>query len=177
MLSIMLIRSGRTEYDCQGRIQGMLDVPLSEDGRREVEAGAAELLARPAELTAIYAGPCRCAQETTEILAERLKLARDASRPPLFQAMFIFQKPQALEEQGLGAFALGVPGAHLEVGPLQLESLPLTGQPAQFDLTLMMAEVGDELAATLNYSLDLFDAPTVDAMLGHLERLLAGLAA
>jgi broad specificity phosphatase PhoE len=74
MLSIMLIRSGRTEYDCQGRIQGMLDVPLSEDGRREVEAGAAELTARPVELKAIYAGPCRSAQETAEILAEPLKL-------------------------------------------------------------------------------------------------------
>ena len=31
MLSILLVRSGRTEYDCQGRIQGTLDVPLSED--------------------------------------------------------------------------------------------------------------------------------------------------
>ena len=74
MLNIVLIRSGRTEYDCQGRIQGTLDVPLSEDGRSEVLAGAAELAAQQASIAAIYAGPCRSAQETAEILGERLKL-------------------------------------------------------------------------------------------------------
>lgn len=74
MLEIVLIRSGRTEYDCQGRIQGTLDVPLSEDGRREAEACAAELAARGATIGALYAGPCRSVQETAEILAERLKL-------------------------------------------------------------------------------------------------------
>jgi broad specificity phosphatase PhoE len=73
MLSILLIRSGRTEYDCQGRIQGMLDVPLSEDGRREVQAGAAQLAAYQASIKALYAGPCRSAQETAELLADALK--------------------------------------------------------------------------------------------------------
>ncbi len=74
MLNILLIRSGRTEYDCQGRIQGTLDVPLSEDGRSEVLAGAAELAAQQASIAALYAGPCRSAHETAEILGERLKL-------------------------------------------------------------------------------------------------------
>jgi broad specificity phosphatase PhoE len=74
MLNIVLIRSGRTEYDCQGRIQGTLDVPLSEDGRREVLVCADELLARGGTIAALYAGPCRSAQETADILAERLKL-------------------------------------------------------------------------------------------------------
>lgn len=74
MLSIMLIRAGRTEYDCQGRIQGTLDVPLSEDGRREVTAGASDLRDQQASIAALYAGPCRSAQETAEILAERLDL-------------------------------------------------------------------------------------------------------
>ena len=74
MLSILLIRSGRTEYECQGRIQGMLDVPLSEDGRREVLAGAAELVEQQASIKALYAGPCRSAQETADILADQLKL-------------------------------------------------------------------------------------------------------
>ena len=74
MLSLLLIRSGRTEYDCQGRIQGTLDIPLSEDGRLEVQAGAAELLDKHAKFSALYAGPCRSVQETAEILAERLKL-------------------------------------------------------------------------------------------------------
>jgi probable phosphoglycerate mutase len=74
MLSILLIRSGRTEYECQGRIQGMLDVPLSEDGRHEVQAGAAELVDQLTSIKALYAGPCRSAQETADILADQLKL-------------------------------------------------------------------------------------------------------
>jgi broad specificity phosphatase PhoE len=74
MLSLLLIRSGRTEYDCQRRIQGMLDVPLSDDGRAEVLAAAADLVARQASIKALYAGPCRSAQETAELLAEQLKL-------------------------------------------------------------------------------------------------------
>jgi broad specificity phosphatase PhoE len=74
MIPLVLVRSGRTEYDCQGRIQGTLDVPLSEDGRQEVIAGAAELAERKPPLSALYAGPCRSAQETAEILGEQLKL-------------------------------------------------------------------------------------------------------
>jgi broad specificity phosphatase PhoE len=74
MLSILLIRSGRTEYDCQGRIQGTLDVPLSEDGRTQVATAAAELADQQASLVALYAGPCRSAQESAEILSERFKL-------------------------------------------------------------------------------------------------------
>jgi broad specificity phosphatase PhoE len=72
MVNILLIRSGRTEYDCQGRIQGTLDVPLSDDGRSEVLAAAEELAAQ-GPIVALYAGPCRSAQETAEILSERLK--------------------------------------------------------------------------------------------------------
>ena len=37
MVQIVLIRPGSTDYDEQGRIQGTLDIPLSEQGTREVE--------------------------------------------------------------------------------------------------------------------------------------------
>ena len=43
MLTILLIRTGATEYECQGRIQGTLDIPLSEDGRQQVEQVADEV--------------------------------------------------------------------------------------------------------------------------------------
>jgi probable phosphoglycerate mutase len=49
-------------------------VPLSEDGRSEVLAGAAELAEKNPTIAALYAGPCRSAQETAEMLAARLKL-------------------------------------------------------------------------------------------------------
>lgn len=72
MLQLLLIRTGATEYDTQGRVQGTLDIPLSEDGRRQIEQVADEL--RDQSIVAIYAGPSRATAQTVEILAERLKL-------------------------------------------------------------------------------------------------------
>jgi broad specificity phosphatase PhoE len=74
MLTILLIRSGNTEFDVQGRIQGTLDVPLCEEGLRQAEAAAEELAARSPAIDALYAGPCLSAQQTAEILGERLDL-------------------------------------------------------------------------------------------------------
>jgi probable phosphoglycerate mutase len=68
----LLIRSGITEYDSHGRIQGTLDVPLCEEGRRQALAMAEELAARTMPLEALYAGPCLSAQQTAELLGERL---------------------------------------------------------------------------------------------------------
>ncbi len=110
------------------------------------------------------------------LLAERLGLTASASRPALFQTMLILQKAQTLDDSGLSALALGLPGATLPLGPAVLESLPLIGQPDQFDLTLMMAEVNGALAASMRYSTDLFDADTVDRMLANFETLLAAAA-
>jgi probable phosphoglycerate mutase len=74
MLTILLVRSGITEYDSQGRIQGTLDVPLCEEGRRQALATAEELAARSTPVEALYAGPCLSAQQTAEALGERLHL-------------------------------------------------------------------------------------------------------
>ncbi|MCA9229592.1 MAG: histidine phosphatase family protein [Planctomycetales bacterium] len=72
MLTIMLVRTGATEYECQGRIQGALDVPLSEDGRQQIEQVAEQV--EGTEVDALYAGPCRASQQSAEILADRLSL-------------------------------------------------------------------------------------------------------
>jgi probable phosphoglycerate mutase len=74
MLTILLVRSGTTEFDAQGRIQGTLDVPLCEEGRRQAEATAEDLAARSGPIDAIYAGPCLSAQQTAEIVGDRLQL-------------------------------------------------------------------------------------------------------
>ena len=67
MVTILLIRSGTTEFDAQGRIQGTLDVPLCEEGRRQAQSTAEELAARSPSIDALYAGPCLSAQQTAEI--------------------------------------------------------------------------------------------------------------
>jgi non-ribosomal peptide synthetase component F len=48
---------------------------------------------------------------------------------------------------------------------------------ARFDLTLSIEEEDGELRGTVEYATDLFDATTVDRLLGHWERLLAAAAA
>jgi phosphoserine phosphatase len=68
MFKILLIRPGVTEYDQQGRIQGTLDIPLCEDGRRQVETMIEELRAQP--ITAIYSSPSQAATQTAEALGE-----------------------------------------------------------------------------------------------------------
>ena len=108
------------------------------------------------------------------LLAQELSLTRDPGRPPLFETMFIMQKAQVMEGQGLSALAMGLPGAQFELGELRVESMRMGNLPAQFDLTLMMAELEDSLAAALHYNSDLFEPETAARMLEHLEALLRG---
>ncbi|MBL8103446.1 MAG: amino acid adenylation domain-containing protein, partial [Anaerolineales bacterium] len=106
------------------------------------------------------------------LLSKRLGLQRDSSRPPLFETMFILQKAQEAEVQALSPFALGIDGARMQMNDLVIESIALKGEPAQFDLTMMMAETDDGLAAALQYNTDLFDSVTIQRMLEHFHTLL-----
>jgi amino acid adenylation domain-containing protein len=107
------------------------------------------------------------------LLVERLQPPRDPSRSPLFQVMFVLQKAQLADGQDLTGFALGEPGARVDLGGLALETIPLEQGIAQFDLTLTMGEAGGRLIASFDYNRHLFDAATVARLAGHFERLLA----
>ncbi|WP_438016891.1 amino acid adenylation domain-containing protein [Sorangium sp. So ce315] len=110
-------------------------------------------------------------------LVERLAPERDASRSPIFQVMFVLQQPHTAGAQALAAVALDVQGEPMSMGGLRLEPAPLTRRGAQFDLTLAMARVGEELVASIEFNADLFDEGTIDRMLGHLQGLLSGATA
>ncbi|HKH45252.1 MAG TPA: amino acid adenylation domain-containing protein, partial [Thermoanaerobaculia bacterium] len=111
-------------------------------------------------------------------LVERLQPERDPGRTPLFQTAFVFQKAPRREEEALAAFALNETGVRLELGGgLALESLALPVLPAQLDLTLVAAEVGGALRASLVYDLDLFEETTAVRMSGWLRNLAAALTA
>jgi len=97
-----------------------------------------------------------------EKLVMELQPDRDASYAPLFQVMFNLQS----REQEL------VPFAGLEVSPVVAE--PGT---AKFDLNVLMEDREDGLAAWFEYSTDLFDASTIERMLGHFGRLLEAIVA
>jgi amino acid adenylation domain-containing protein/non-ribosomal peptide synthase protein (TIGR01720 family) len=111
------------------------------------------------------------------ILVERLQAARDPSRSPLFQAMFSMHKAHLPGAEGLSLFALGEAGALMNLGGLELTSMPLKRRVAQFDLTLMMAEVGEKLYATFEYNTDLFDAATITQMAQSFRTLLDAIVA
>lgn len=67
MLRILLIRPGATEFDEQGRIQGTLDIPLSDAGRRQTKDVVGQVQSE--SITAVYSSPCQAAKQTAEALA------------------------------------------------------------------------------------------------------------
>ncbi|MBV8201972.1 MAG: AMP-binding protein, partial [Acidobacteria bacterium] len=113
------------------------------------------------------------------LLAEHQGGERDASRSPIFQAMFALYRERHERERGLGGCALGLAGARLglggKAGPV-LESVRLDRRSAPFELSLLMADVDGELAAALQYNADLFDGVTAERMLAHLGNLAAAIA-
>ncbi|MGB9181613.1 MAG: amino acid adenylation domain-containing protein, partial [Pyrinomonadaceae bacterium] len=111
------------------------------------------------------------------LLVERLQPEHDASRSPLFQTMFILHKAHLLDQENLASFALGRTGAQIKLGDLLLESVSLEKRVAQFDLTLMMAEVEGVLVGSIQYNSDLFTAATISRMKGHFRMLLEGVVA
>ncbi len=111
------------------------------------------------------------------LLVERMGLPRDPSRSPLFQAELTWQRSQLAEHAGASLFLMGHPGARLDLGDLKMESVALDHCAAPFDLSLIMEEAGGALYGIFNYNTDVLEARTVQALAGHFETLLAGLAA
>ncbi|MBV8610427.1 MAG: AMP-binding protein, partial [Singulisphaera sp.] len=93
-----------------------------------------------------------------EQVVEAVQPDRDLSRAPLFQAMFALQNAPPLSPQRL---------PELEIIPLGVGS-----GTAKFDLTLFATETAEGLEVALEFSADLFDAATIDRMLGHYQTLL-----
>ncbi|MEE2781457.1 MAG: amino acid adenylation domain-containing protein [Planctomycetota bacterium] len=108
------------------------------------------------------------------MLVERLQPPRDASRSPLFQASFAWDKPRKLfqYERGEGSFT-----PPEDISTLGLMPFALGQQGAAFDLTLMMLSMGDSLSAALQYNSDLFDESTILRMVAHFETLLQSIVA
>lgn len=76
MTQVVLIRPGATVYDEQNRVQGVLDVPLSDRGRAEVARLAASLpgTVEGVSITAVYSGPGESVVRTAEAVGKALGL-------------------------------------------------------------------------------------------------------
>lgn len=64
---LVVIRSGTTDYDLQGRIRGNLNIPLAPAGIAAAEATARHLLAAALPV-ALYTSPTRCSVETADLI-------------------------------------------------------------------------------------------------------------
>ena len=99
-----------------------------------------------------------------EMIVDELKLERNLSYTPLFQVMFVLQNaPLQMPE---------LPGAQLQIGEIAAHS-----GASKFDLTLFATETSEGLSLVVEYNTDLFDATTIQRLLGHYEVLLTGIAA
>ncbi len=87
-----------------------------------------------------------------ELVVRELHPQRDIHQSPLFQVMFAYEKV------GLNPLTVGTGATH-------------------FDLTVFCWEHADRLTGLFEYSTDLFEAATIERMIGHLLTLLAGAAA
>jgi len=92
-------------------------------------------------------------------VVEALHPGRDLSRTPLFQAMFVLQNNQLPD---VGRDDLALSGFEIAEG----------SGTAKFDLTLALVEAKGNLAGSLEYDTDLFDAATIGRMIDRFRRLL-----
>jgi amino acid adenylation domain-containing protein len=97
-----------------------------------------------------------------EKLVEVLQPERDLSHAPLFQVAFSLDNTPA----NVGT----VPA--LSFSPFEIDT-----KNARLDLHLTIVETSKGLAGSLEYNSDLFDAATVERMIGHFQTLLAGVVA
>ena len=98
-----------------------------------------------------------------EKLVEELQPERDLSRTPLFQVFFNMMRSG-------DSRTLDLPG-------LKGEWLEVPEAASKFDMTLYARERHGALAFSLAYNTDLFEAATIERLLGHYHTLLEAIAA
>ncbi len=98
-----------------------------------------------------------------EKLVEELAPKRDMSRNPLFQASLVLQNTPPGDWQLIGLEVQRVDG--------------IRRGTAKFDLAMGLTESAGKLSGYLEYATDLFDAATIERMVGHWQTLLDGIVA
>lgn len=71
---LYFVRHGETPYNMEGRFQGQLDVPLSEEGKRQAQAVAEWLAGLPVEFGAVYSSDLKRARDTAGAIGRQLGL-------------------------------------------------------------------------------------------------------
>ncbi|HEX7823357.1 MAG TPA: amino acid adenylation domain-containing protein, partial [Mycobacterium sp.] len=108
-----------------------------------------------------------------EVLVERLNPTRSLTHHPLVQVMLSWQNFAGQSDAAAGSGLKGV----------DVTSIPLDTQSARMDLTFSLAErwtgtgAPAGIGGEVEFRTDVFDAETIEVLVGRLERLLAAMAA
>ena len=86
-MRVSLLRHGLTDWNVERRMQGRTDIPLNAEGRSQVLEAAARLADGPA-FDAILTSPLLRAQETAELIADRLGFTSVDEAPWLIERSF-----------------------------------------------------------------------------------------
>ena len=97
-----------------------------------------------------------------EKLVETLQPERHLNYTPLLQGMFVLQN---------------TPNLPIKLANLTLTPVPVHTETAKFDLVLSLEESSQGLKGTIAYNTDLFDAATIQCLIGHYETLLKAIVA
>jgi len=95
-----------------------------------------------------------------ERLVEELHPDRTLGQNPLFQVSFAFKN---------------TPRDPLDLADISVEDLEVESGIARFDLHLFMEETDGHLKGYCDYDTDLFNADTIERLLGHFQTLLHGM--
>jgi amino acid adenylation domain-containing protein len=98
-----------------------------------------------------------------ELLVEHLKPARDRSRTPLFQILFVVHQYSGAEE--------------LIISGADTVDYPVAPGTTMYDLFLQLIELDNQFSGSIEYSTDLFEPETIERMTEHFTTLLEGIAA
>src|SRR5262249_11829262 len=94
-----------------------------------------------------------------ELLVQELRREMGASHAPIVQIGFAMQN---------------MPMPRIELPGVRVEPLEIDSGAARADLVLFATDRVDGIRLSIEYSSDLFNAPTIDALLVEIESILAG---
>nr|WP_083858705.1 non-ribosomal peptide synthetase [Paenibacillus sp. OSY-SE] len=92
-----------------------------------------------------------------EDLVENVQVARDMSRNPIFDTMFILQNA----EQG-----------EMNINGLHIANYQSEHTVSKFDLTFQAEEAEEEIVCSIEYATELYELETVERMAGHFTQLI-----
>jgi tyrocidine synthetase-3 len=95
-----------------------------------------------------------------EKLVEKIAVARDAGRNPLFDVMFVLQNVNFIQ---------------LEIPGLKLTPFEPDNNISKFDLTLLVIESGTKLVLTFEYCTKLFKRETIDGYIKYFKNIVSSI--